>query len=207
MVKVLIVEDQRMAREYMESYIQESDDYELAASISNAAMAEIACMQHEVDLILMDVCTENDESGLMAAEKLKKKFKDIKIIIITSMLENEFIQRAKDIGVNSFWYKDFGKNNLLSVMDLTMKGESVFPDKAPEIKIGYASSYEFTERELEVLRSLVEGYTYKEIAEELDLSPETVKSHIRNMLNKTGFTSKTKLAVAVSNKKMIITGF
>lgn len=207
MVKVLIVEDQRMTREYMESYIQESDDYELAASISNAAMAEIACMQHEVDLILMDVCTENDESGLMAAEKLKKKYKDIKIIIITSMLENEFIQRAKEIGVDSFWYKDFGKNNLLSVMDLTMKGESVFPDKAPEIKIGYASSYEFTDRELEVLRALVEGYTYKEIAEELDLSPETVKSHIRNMLNKTGFTSKTKLAVAVSNKKMIITGF
>lgn len=207
MVKVLIVEDQRMAREYMESYIQDSDDYELAVSISNAAMAEIACMQHQVDLILMDICTENDESGLLAAESLKKKYKNIKIIIITSMLENEFIQRAKKIGVDSFWYKDFGKNNLLSVMDLTMKGKSVFPDKAPEIKIGYASSYDFTDRELEVLRLLVEGHTYKEIAEELKLSPETVKSHIQNMLNKTGFTSKTKLAVAVSNKKMIITGF
>lgn len=207
MIKVLIVEDQRMAREYIENNIKQSGRYEIVASISNAALAELMCMQYEVELVLMDVCTDNDESGLVAAQKLKSKYPKIKIIIITSMLECDFLDRAKDMGVESFWYKDFGKNNLLTVMDQTMKGNSVYPDKIPEVKIGYASSYDFTKRELEVLRLLVDGGTYKEIAVELNLSPETVKSHIRNMLTKTGYTSKTKLAVAVSNKKLIITGF
>ncbi len=207
MNKVMIVEDQRMTREYLESYINTSEKYELVTSIANAAMAEIMCMQYEIDLVLMDVCTENDESGLKATEILKRRFPRIKIIILTSMLEQNFINRVKEVGADSFWYKDFRENNLILVMDRTMNGERVYPDRAPEVKIGYASSYDFTERELEVLRLLVEGGTYREIALELNLSPETVKSHIRNMLIKTGYTSKTKLAVAVSNKKIIVTGF
>ena len=71
MIRVLIVEDQRMAREDMENYIQSSGRYCLAASITNAAMAETVCRQSKCELVLMDVCTENDESGLVAAEKIK----------------------------------------------------------------------------------------------------------------------------------------
>ena len=72
MIRVLIVEDQRMAREDMENYIQSSGRYCLAASITNAAMAETVCRQSRCELVLMDVCTENDESGLVAAEKIQK---------------------------------------------------------------------------------------------------------------------------------------
>lgn len=207
MISVLIVEDQRMARENMEFYIRESEKYELAASISNAALAEMYCMQYRIDLILMDICTENDESGLTAAEKLKKRFPKTKIIMVTSMAEAGFLDRAKKIGADSFWYKDAGQKELLEVCDRTMNGESVYPEKAPEIKIGLASSYDFTDAELKVLSLLVDGLTYKQMAAELNISPDTVKSHIGNMLSKTGYTSKTKLAVAVSNKKLIVTGF
>ena len=72
MIRVLIVEDQRMAREDMENYIQSSGRYCLAASITNAAMAETVCRQSRCELVLMDVCTENDESGLVAAENTSK---------------------------------------------------------------------------------------------------------------------------------------
>ena len=66
MKNVLIVEDQRMARESMESYIRKSGQYRLVDSIANAALAEMCCTSQPVDLVLMDVCTENDESGFEA---------------------------------------------------------------------------------------------------------------------------------------------
>lgn len=207
MIRVLIVEDQRMAREDMENYIQASEKYCLAASISNASMAEKVCRQIGCDLILMDVCTENDESGLLAAEQIKKSMPQIKIIIVTSMVECSFLDRAREAGVESFWYKDAGKEELLAVMDRTMEGESVYPDGTPIVMIGTAKSCEFTPGELAVLRLVVEGESYKQIAERLSISPETVKWHIKNMLQKTNFDSKTKLAVAVTKKNLIINGF
>lgn len=207
MIRVLIVEDQRMAREDMENYIQASEKYCLVNAISNAAMAEKLCRQIGCDLILMDVCTENDESGLLAAEQIKKSMPQIKIIIVTSMVECSFLDRAREAGVESFWYKDASKEELLAVMDRTMEGERVYPDGTPIVMIGTAKSCEFTPGELAVLRLVVEGESYKQIAERLSISPETVKWHIKNMLQKTNFDSKTKLAVAVTKKNLIINGF
>ena len=203
MIQVLIVEDQRMAREDMENYIQSSGRYCLAASITNAAMAETVCRQSGCELVLMDVCTENDESGLVAAEQIKRTMPQIKVIIVTSLVECSFIDRAHKAGVESFWYKE----ELLEVMDRTMKGESVYPDAPPIVMIGTAKSCDFTPGELAVLRLVVEGQSYKKIAENLSISPETVKWHIKNMLQKTNFDSKTKLAVAVTKKNLIINGF
>ena len=168
------------------------------ASITIAAMAETVCRQSRCELVLMDVCTENDESGLVAAEK---------VIIVTSLVECSFIDRARKAGVESFWYKDAGKEELLEVMDRTMKGENVYPDAPPVVMIGTAKSCDFTPGELAVLRLVVEGESYKKIAESLCISPETVKWHIKNMLQKTNFDSKTKLAVAVTKKNLIINGF
>lgn len=207
MTRVLIVEDQRMAREDMENYIQSSGRYCLAASITNAAMAETVCRQSGCDLVLMDVCTENDESGLIAAEQIKKAMPHIRIIMVTSMAECSFIDRARSAGADSFWYKDACKEELLEVMDRTMQGESIYPDAPPVVMIGTAKSCEFTQGEIDVLRLVVEGQSYKKIAETLSVSPETVKWHIKNMLQKTNFDSKTKLAVAVTKKNLIINGF
>jgi len=148
-----------------------------------------------------------DESGLVAAEKIKKTMPQIKVIIVTSLVECSFIDRARKAGVESFWYKDAGKEELLEVMDRTMKGESVYPDTPPVVMIGTAKSCDFTPGELAVLRLVVEGESYKKIAESLCISPETVKWHIKNMLQKTNFDSKTKLAVAVTKKNLIINGF
>ena len=161
----------------------------------------------EIAELVMDVCTENDESGLVAAEKIKKTMPQIKVIIVTSLVECSFIDRARKAGVESFWYKDAGKEELLEVMDRTMKGENVYPDAPPVVMIGTAKSCDFTPGELAVLRLVVEGESYKKIAESLCISPETVKWHIKNMLQKTNFDSKTKLAVAVTKKNLIINGF
>ena len=155
----------------------------------------------------MDVCTENDESGFEAAKILKERFPNIKIIIVTSMLDVDYLDRAREVGADSIWFKDASRIELMTVVERTMNGQSVYPDRTPEVMIGNASSYEFTEAELKVLRLLVEGMTYKEIAQTLDVSAETVKSQVSSMLQKTGFASKTKLAAMVMSKRLIVNGF
>ena len=126
--KVMIVEDQTMPRELFELRIQASEHFEVALSVDNAALADVYCLRFPVDLILMDVVTRGGESGLDAAARIKRAFPQIKIIIVTSMPECSYLSRAREIGVESFWYKEEQRESLLDVMERTMAGESVYPD-------------------------------------------------------------------------------
>jgi two-component system vancomycin resistance associated response regulator VraR len=190
---VLIVEDQKIPRELFEIYVGSSERFSLLLSIPNAAAALPVCRTARVDLILMDVMTELYQSGLDAAEEIKKQFPQIKIINVTSMPEYSWISRAKEIGVDSFWYKDGQKSRILDVMERTMAGERIFPDETPLIRIGNATNHEFTERELDVLKELTTGDTNAEIAARLFISVATVKSHIQHLMEKTGFKTRTEL--------------
>lgn len=204
MTRVLIVEDQKMAQENMEAIIKASDNYTLAGTISNAADAELFCMRQEVDLILMDVCTAHDENGIEAAAVIKKKFPKIKIVIITSMAEHTFIVKARSAGADSFWYKDASQGELLTVMDRTMNGESIFPDKTPEVKLGLATSYELTTSELEVLRALMQSTSDEDAAAMLCCSKANVRWHLSRILEKTGYRTRMELLIAVAQKSLII---
>ena len=190
---VLIVEDQDIPRELFEIYISTNDHFHHLLSVGNASAALSVCKSSRVDLILMDVMTELDHSGLDAAEIIKQEFPDIKIIIVTSMPEYSWLARARKIGVDSFWYKDGQKNSLLDVMERTMAGEHIYPDETPLIRIGNATNHEFTERELDILKELTTGDTNAEIASRLFISVATVKSHIQHMMEKTGFKTRTEL--------------
>lgn len=191
--KVLIVEDQDIPREFFEMLIKSSTAFEHLLSIANASAALSVCQRNKVDLIIMDVMTELGHSGLDAAEKIKQSFPDIKIIIVTSMPEYSWIARARRIGVDSFWYKDGYKDSILDVMERTMSGEHIYPDKTPLIRIGNATNHEFTERELDILKELTTGDTNAEIAERLSISVATVKTHILHLMEKTGFKTRTEL--------------
>ncbi len=190
---MLIVEDQNIPRELFKIYIDSSDEFELLFSIPNASAALSICQNNQVDLILMDVMTDLNQSGLVAAEDIKKQFPNIKIIIVTSMPEYSWLSRARKIGVDSFWYKDGQKNGLFDVMKRTMDGEHIYPDKTPLIHIGNTTNHDFTERELDVLKELATGDTNTEIAKRLFISVATVKSHIQHLMEKTGFKTRTEL--------------
>ena len=202
--KVMIVEDQTMPRQLFELRIQSSELFETVLSINSAAMADVYCLKYPVDIILMDVITCGGESGLEAAARIKRAFPQIRIIIVTSMPECSYLERARAIGVESFWYKEDANTDLLDVMARTMRGESVYPNATPELRLGLASSYEFTARELEVLREMTGGDTNSEIAERLHMSVATVKSHILSMLGKTGFRNRTELAVRARESGLVI---
>ena len=200
----MIVEDDPMAQKLLEIFISENSGYQVAHIIESAAMAEFYCMTHQIDLILMDVCTAMNVSGLEAAEKIKSRFPNIKIIIITSQPECSFIDRARAAGVESFWYKTASAEEILTVMDRTMAGERIYPDNTPSLKLGFAASSQFSDRELEVLRLVVAGETDAAIAEKLFLSVRTVKQHVHTMRDKTGFRNRTELAVRARESGLVI---
>ena len=202
MKQVLIVEDQRMPRKYMERMISDSKYYALAASISGADVALAYCKRQMIDLILMDVCTSGNKDGIEAAAEIKAAFPNIKIIIVTSMVEVGFLERAKAAKVDSFWY--LSPEDLLDVIDRTMAGEQIFPRETPPVKLGLVSSADLTAKEIQVLRLVCDGLEYSEIAQALSITERTVKYHVSNILQKTGYANKTRLAIAVTGKKFII---
>lgn len=204
MIRVLLVEDDPMARQLLEIYVNKSENYELAGSVESALFAEVFCRTHPIDVILMDVCTAMNANGIDAARDIKKHLPQIKIIIITSQPECSFIDRAREAGVDSFWYKSSSADEIITVMDRTLAGESIYPDSTPVLKLGDAISERFSERELEVLRLVVAGETDAAIAEKLFISVATVKTHIQNMKNRTGFRNRTELAVKARESGLVI---
>src|SRR5699024_2770630 len=107
-----------------------------------------------IDLVLMDVCTLNDESGLEATSRIKRDSPSTKVIVMTSMPEYTFPEKARLAGADSFWYKDYGNSGLSDVVRRTLADESVWPENRyrqescalfrqphkPAVRCGYPSS-------------------------------------------------------------------
>lgn len=204
MYNVMVVEDQAMPRQLFEAFIAMSDKYTLVHSIKNADMADIYCEKSDIDLILMDVCTELNSNGLDAAERIKQKYPKIKIIVVTSMPEVSYLERARQIGVDSFWYKEVSREPILSLMDRTMAGESIYPDSTPSVDFGYIKSSDLSGREIAILREVIGGDTNAEIAEKLNISQYTVRDYVQVLMEKTGFHTRTELAVKARELGIII---
>lgn len=204
MTNVLIVEDSVMIQQTLKYQLSESSEYNIIGIIANAANAEIICLGNQVDLILMDVCTADSESGLTAAANIKRYSPQIKILIMTSMPEYSFLEKARKADCDGFWYKEDQKLSLLQICDRIMAGDHIWPDATPELKIGLAKSTEFTDRELDVIRELALGLRYTEIAEKLFISENTVKYHVKSILQKTGFKNSHQLVAEVVEKRLIL---
>jgi two-component system vancomycin resistance associated response regulator VraR len=193
--KIAIVEDQNMSRQLLESFIADNEQLELAGSFENGEEIIDYLGTSKVDLVVLDVVLGDGMNGLDTAEVIKKNWKEVMVIIITSMPEVSFIDRAKEIGVDSFWYKEVSKEPILAVIERTLAGELVYPDSTPVKQIGNITSDKLTHAELSVLREMTTGATDTEIAERLGLSVTTVRSHIRHMQQKTGYKNRVELAV------------
>ena len=207
MIQVLLVEDSRLTREMIQGYLAASGRYQVGAVLENAANAELACLHGTFDLVLMDVCTAEDESGLEAAAKLKRYAPDLRVVIMTSMPEYSFLQKARDAGCDGFWYKEHGQTDLLTVLDLAMAGDPLFPEETPRVPVGITTSGALTQRELEVVRLLAQGRKYEEVAAALGISLNPVNYHIKNLLSKTGHRNVLQLVVDVVEKKLVLPKF
>ena len=198
----MIVDDQFVSREMFKLYISQCPDYEVAYCVDTAMFADTYVLNTKLDLVIMDILMQDGSNGLDAAEKIKKLKPELKIIAVTSMPELSWMDRAKEIGIESFWYKEGSEDTILEIIERTLNGESIYPDETPEVKLGQVSSSQLTPREIQVLRLLTTGVGNDEIASKLGISENTVKTHIAHLLSKTGFKTRTQLAI-----QSRITGF
>ena len=202
--KVVVVDDYRISRTFFEMMVQSNECYTLAKSFSNAQDAFAYCCENPVDLVIMDVMMRMGIDGMTAAARIKAYDPAIRIILVTSTAESSWEDRAREIGVESFWYKEYSDESLVEVMNRTVAGERVYPKKPVDIELGSVMRVALTERDLDVLRELTLGYTNEVIAERLNISVNTVRAHIQSMLNKTGFKNRLALAVNAASLGIVV---
>ena len=203
--RVVIVDDEMISRGYMELFIKPSKKYEIAASLPFARDALEWCAKNELpELVIMDVMMADGPDGLTAAEELKKRYPRTKLIIATSMADMDWLGKAREAGIESFWFKTYSELSLLEVMDRTMAGEFVYPDRAPGISLGRLPVSSLTRQQRSILRLLTEGRSNREIAEQLYLSPNTVKDYLDDLMDKADIHSRTALAAQASRLGVVV---
>ena len=203
-VRVVVVDDQYLARGFFEGLVRMSGRYELAASLPDAEQAMAFCDEHPVDLVIMDVMMKVGLAGLTCARSIKASHPEVKVILTTSTAEAEWLVKARRAMIDSFWFKEYSTVSLTEVMDRTMAGESVYPDSPPNPAFGVAVKADLSERELVVLRELTRNGTNEEIARQLGVSVNTVRTHIQHMLEKTGFRNRIDLAVNAKTLGVVV---
>ena len=127
MNRILIVEDHVSMRESLAAVFSPENGFEVAGEVPSADYAELYCERLHPDLVLMDVCTEGGASGLKAAKDIRKKYPEIKIIMMTAFDEISYVPRAKAAGADGFIYKSKSLSFFLEVAQEVMAGGKLFP--------------------------------------------------------------------------------
>lgn len=203
MTKVLIVEDNKFTRSYLENMVEKSGEFTLAGSLKDAEQVSAFCYLNDVHMILMDVQTLHGHSGLAAAEIIKQQRPDIKVVVVTSLVDSAILTKAKQIDVDSMWYKDHGEEEILDVMQRTVQGEHIFPDRAPNVEVGEAWSDDLSETQKDILRLYIQGNSYAAIGKALNIEASTVRYHMIQMIQKCGFSSKQQLIAAAIDSTIV----
>lgn len=192
MYKVLIVDDHESMSDSLKLVLRESEGFEVIGTLQSAALAELFCQQIRPDLIIMDVCTDGDVSGLEATKKIREKYPEIKIIVMSGFNEVTYSPRAQAVGAHAFVFKSKSLDFFAEVAASVMEGETYYAQ--PQTIPMPTGEVPLTEREMEILRLMCKYMTSKEIAQELFITERTVKFHKANMLIKTGFEKSIDLA-------------
>ena len=205
MINTILVEDDLYIQKHFAERLKSNDVFRLVGVYRDAFDAERNC-NSSIQLILMDVQTQHKHSGLAAAERIKKAFPNIKIVIVTSLVDPEVLAKAKTGAANSLWYKDHGTDELLDVINRTLGGENVFPNTSPAVEMEGTMSDTFSPRQLDILRWYIRGLTYQEIADKFGISKNGVRWNLDDMVEKGGFPNREALvATAIENKLMVTT--
>ena len=200
---VLIIEDNKYMQDFFAGLFSGDDRFGEVNALRDAAQGQYFCSANCVDLILMDVQTLHGHSGLTAAQQIREQFPRIKIIVVTSLVDALVLERARQAGVDSLWYKDHGEQELMDVVSRTLAGKHIFPDREPNVEIGQAWSDELSDMQKNILRLYIQGNSYAAIGKKLFIEQTTVKYHMNQMIQKCGFQSKQELIAAAIESTVI----
>ena len=204
MINTVLVEDNLYVQKVLKAMIESDERFRLTATFTDAFEAEKLCAYGKTDLVLMDVQTQNNHSGLAAGKRIKEASPRTKVVIVTSLVDPDVLKKARNGAADSLWYKDHGTKDIIDVMVRTMNGERVFPESSPNVTLKDIFSEDLTPKQMKILRYFVKGYTYEEIAQELDMTKRNVRWHLDNIVEKSGFENKYELLIALVDSKLIV---
>ena len=200
--KIVIVEDQMILNDMLKNTI--SNTYNVVATSDDASELIKLCDLYKPDLILTDICTKNNASGIINGKKVKDKYGNkIKVLAMTGVPDITFLNETKKANLDGFIYKNISSESLINSIEQILNGYKLFPDNVTN-NTETACLKKLTNKEFEILKLLCNGNTRNEIANKLNISPGTLKNHISSILNKTGFENISKLLVfCISNNYIV----
>jgi two-component system NarL family response regulator len=200
--RVLVVDDHALFRTGVANIINQESDLIVVAEAGNGVEAVEAYEHHHPDVTLLDLRMPVME-GVEAVRRIRVRDPNARVIVLTTYDTDEDISRALKAGAKAYVLKDISAEALVSCIHDVLVGKTYLaPAAAAKLAEG-VTRVQLTPRELSSLRLLAEGKANKEIAEELEISERTVKTHLGHLFEKLGVTNRTE-AVKVATRRGLV---
>lgn len=209
-IRLAIVDDEKFIRESLKIILSTEEEIEICGLCMDGEEAYKLCMERPIDVILMDIRMPKVD-GVTSTKNIKKSFSKVKILVLTTFDDDEYIFEALRAGASGYLLKDTSPDIIIEAIKGVHKGSVIMhPRIAQKIVNGTANShkfnmeevkkqYEFSNREISIMESIGNGLSNKEIAEELYLSEGTVKNYITEILFKLKLKGRTQIALFVKD--------
>ncbi|MBF7016736.1 response regulator [Staphylococcus durrellii] len=207
MHRIILVDDHHIVRQGLEFLLSTVEELEVMEGFSDGQTFLDYIEEHELpDIVLLDLVMPN-MNGIEITEKLKATYPQIKILVLTSYIDDEHVISAINKGADGYELKDVEPEQLINSINKVLKGEKIIHPQAQNVidsvnKKPHVTN-KLSKREIEVLSEMVKGKTNKEIAATLFVSEKTVKTHVSHIFNKLQVTDRTKAAIYAMENKLI----
>jgi len=201
-IRILCVDDHPLMREGIAAVIRNEPDMLLVAEAASGREAVQAFRQHRPDVTLMDLRLP-DISGIDAMIAIRTEFGDARIIMLTTFEGDVEIQRALEAGAQGYMLKSMPRKKLVEMIRKVHSGKKHIPVEVATHLAEHLSDEALSKREVDVLQKIAGGNRNSDIAELLFISEETVKGHIKHIMEKLGARDRTE-AVAIGIRRGII---
>ena len=201
-IRILTVDDHALLREGIAALVNAESDMKVVAEASNGEQAVAQFRLHRPDVTLMDLQMPAS-NGIEAIIGIRGEFPDARVIVLTTYTGDVQVLRALRAGARGYLLKGHVHRELLETIRAVHAGQKRIPPEVAAELAEHAAEDDLTRREIEVLRLIATGNANKQIAVQLSIAEDTVKSHITNILGKLGANDRTH-AVTIGLKRGII---
>jgi DNA-binding NarL/FixJ family response regulator len=201
-IRILSVDDHPLLREGIAAIVNSQEDMEIVAQAGTAREALQLFRQHRPDVTLMDLRMP-DMSGIDALSAILAEFPDARVVMLTTFEGDVEIQRSLAAGARGYLLKTMPPKELVDAVRQIHAGRKRIPQEIAAQLAEHIGDERLTEREIDVLQHVAGGNRNKDIAERLLISEETVKVHVKHIMEKLGASDRTA-AVAIAVRRGII---